>query len=247
MLMFILLMAHSSFANELIEQNKKQSKKLNDKTLSAAVIQFSEFEKGAGIYPLTMIVTKNYLRIDDTQEGNDFILFNRNERAIYSVNSEEQQIIKIGYAPVDMKSPIELSLQTKELVVDKDAPLVAGQQTKHYQIYVNDLLCYEQVVVPNLLPDIVSALKQFKQVLAGQQAETLRYTPADLHEPCDLARNTFYSDTYFEKGFSIIEKDFQTSSKHHVIYRSRSLIKYSNEQVASNLFNLPKYNIITLP
>lgn len=221
-------------------------------TVQATIIHFSEFEQGSGVYPVSMTISTDFLRIDDTVEGKDFILFDRNSKEIFSVNSEEQQIIKIRQTPVTIKSPMELKLHEIELDMDDNAPLIAGKKARHFQFFVNDKLCYDLISVPNLLPDAVAALKDFKQVLAGQQSETLRAVPGDLHEACDLARHIFYPQRHLEKGFPIIEKEsghgqamIAPDSQAEIKY-SRALTNFKEEAVSTERFVLPEYRIVPI-
>lgn len=230
----------------------------------ATIIKYSIYEKGAGANPVTMTITEQFLRIDDVVEdylrpdgsaleqadaankNSGFILYDRKEKVIYSVSSDEQQIIKIRSVAVAMPSPIELKVHSKKLATDQNAPLIDGIQVENYQLYVNDKLCSEMVTVPGLMPDVVAAMGEFNQVLAGQQAESLRYTPADLHEACDLARHTFYPKSYLENGFPMIVQEIDPMSKTKIIKHSRSLINYKQEDVSDELFVLPRYTILPI-
>ncbi len=207
--------------------------------LNATIIHFTEQEAGTGSYPVTMTVTEKYLRIDDTTAGKDFILFSRKDNIIYSVSSEYQQIVTIKHLPLNGTSPIELKVELMQLPVDKAAPMIAGKSSEHFQLMVNNKLCRDIVAVPGLLPDTVKALKEFKQVLAGQHASTLVYLPADVHEDCDLAKNTFYPTLSLDKGFPVLERD--------VDGYSRALVNFFQQDVAAKLFELPaNYEILHL-
>ncbi|MDX2504874.1 MAG: hypothetical protein QNL62_10410 [Gammaproteobacteria bacterium] len=226
----------------------------NKKTIPATIIHFSEYEQGTEHTPVSMMVTSDFLRIDDniddSGKGKGFILFNRKEKMIYSVNAEDQQIIKISSKPVTIKPPMELKLHTVEMARDKKAPLIAGRQTQHHQFFVNDKLCYDLLSVPGLMPDVVTALKNFNQVLAGQQAEKLNYIPADVHDACDLAKHTFYPQRYLEKGFPLLEQEMAQAGQQNAtaeeIKYSRTLVNYKQQEVLPELFVLPTYQIITI-
>ncbi|MCU7967983.1 MAG: hypothetical protein KZQ74_12455, partial [gamma proteobacterium symbiont of Bathyaustriella thionipta] len=156
----------------------------------ATILYFSEYEQGSGEISITMTITDTHLRIDDRltksnhqnkDDNTGFVLYDRKNKVIYSISSEEKQIIKINQVAVTIPSPIELNLKKLSLKIDKNAPLIKGKNTQHHQIFVNDKLCTNMITVPGLMPDAVMALQHFNQVLAGQQAETLRYIPGDLH------------------------------------------------------------------
>ncbi len=221
----------------------------------ATIINFSEYQPGSGQYTVKMTITDDYLYIDDSMNAKGFILFDRQKKIIYSVSDDNQQIVQINNQPVTIPSPIELKLSEKKLPVQKDAPLIEGKSSEHHQFYVNEKLCYEMISVPGLMPDAVTAMQNFKQVLAGQQADTLRGIPADLQEGCDLSQNTFYPKRYLQKGFPVMEKGLsqdqnlpegdKLSATDGISY-SRVLINYTQEPVSESLFKLPDYETLPL-
>lgn len=221
----------------------------------ATIVNFSEHEQGSGELAITMTITDDYLRIDDRpvkqleknkEDNKGFVLYDRKNKAVYSVSSEEQQIIKIQHVAVTIPSPIELKLTKRRLPEDTAAPLIKGKKTQHHQIYVNNKLCTNMITVPELMPDVVIALQNFNQTLAGQQAETLRYIPADLHEPCELARHSFYAQSHLENGFPVMLQSIAASGQADDVKRSRMLIDFKQENVADDYFRLPDYDIFTI-
>jgi hypothetical protein len=204
----------------------------------AIVIHFTESEQAGEPSPVTYTITGDYLRIDDTPHGKDYILLDRQQQAIYSVSADEQQIIKIKKVPVTIKKPFALNIQIKPVDTEKNAPQINGKNIQHHQYLVNDKHCMELVSVPGLLPEALSALKEFRIILAGQQAETLRSIPGDLHEACDLVINTFQPTLYLEKGFPILEKEADSI---------RIMINYNEQKkVSASLFALPDYRIVPI-
>ena len=93
-------------------------------------------------------------------------------------------------------------------------------------------------------------MKNFRQILAGQQAETLRYIPADFHDGCDLAKHTFYPQRYLEKGFPIFElekvRPEKDNDKVEEIKYSRTLVDFMKKKVQARLFVLPAYQLIEI-
>ena len=224
---------------------------VKNQSVQATVIHFSEYEQGSGQYPVTMSITPEFLRIDDTKEGKDFVLLDRKADKIFSVNSEDQQIIQIKLTPVTIPSPVELNIREETMKMDENAPLIAGKKASHHQFYVNEKLCYEVIAVPGLMPDSVAAMKKFKNILAGQQSETLRHIPGDLQEPCDLVKHTFHPELYLSKGFPVIEKEFgqimlEQKNKENVRF-SRAMINFKEEAVDLKRFILPEdYQLIPI-
>jgi hypothetical protein len=147
---------------------------------------------------------------------------------------------------VNIPSPIELKLHSVTLAVDKKAPLIDGNKTQNIQLFVNDKLCYNLVTVPGLMPEVVSAMGEFNQVLAGQQSDTLQYIPADLHEACDLVRHTFYPQNHLKNGFPMMLQAMDEMGQIENIKYSRMLINFKQQMVPAELFVLPKYTIIQI-
>ncbi len=220
--------------------------------LPATIIKFSETELGSPETPVVITVTDKFMRIDDSivadgSEEQGFILYNRNDKVIYSVSSEEQQVIKIKNKPVNVPSPIELKLQTKQLPEDKNAPLIEGKKTQNYQLFVNDKLCFNVISVAELMPDVVMAMGEFNQVLASQQADTLRFIPGDLHEACDLARHTFYPKNHLKTGFPLLIQAMDETGIIENVKYSRILVNFKQKKVSSELFVLPvNYSIVPI-
>lgn len=211
----------------------------NPGMVNVKMADFIEHEHLIGSYPVTFLATAEHLRIDDTANKQDFILFDRKARVIYSVSSEDQQIIKIRHRPVTRQPPITLSVETRQLQDAAQAPAIAGNKPLHFQTFVNGELCYDWFAVSGLMPDLVAAMKAMKQVLAGQQAEVMQFLPADMHEACDLAENTFYPALYLDKGFPVIE---QGSNGY-----SRRLTSFKETSVPAELFQLPQsYRIVEI-
>ena len=149
-----------------------------------------------------------------------------------------------------MPSPIELKLRSVKLPMDENAPLINGKKAENHQLFVNDKLCYNMISVPGLMPNTVNALKEFNQVLAGQQADTLRFIPADLHEACDLARHTYHPQSHLENGFPIFFQEVsQTNNEDNSLEKikySRSLVNFKQQDVSAQLFVLPEYSIVPI-
>ena len=242
-------------------------------TTNATVINFLEYQPDSGKYEVKMTITRNFLRIDDTMDASGFILFDRHKKIIYSVSDDNKQIIQINNKAVTIPSPIDLKLSEKQLSLNKNAPLIEGKTSEHHQFFVNEKLCYEMISVPGLMPDEVTAMQNFKQVLAGQQAETLTVIPGDLQEGCDLSQHTFYPRRYLQKGFPIMEKamlqepalqepalqepklqessrdensDEKNGSEKISLSYSRVLINYAHKPVSEKLFKLPDYEILPI-
>ena len=196
------------------------------------LLHFMEQEKDVEPYPTRMIITKQYLRIDDGENASEFILFDRVNRVVYSVNDERRSVMSIHPKQVDLKPPMELKHSVKEMPVMKDAPKIDGETARHFQLYTNDKLCYDVIAVKNLLPDVVNAFSEFHSLMATDSALTFNNIPADMHDACDMSMSTFTPTRFLDFGFPIQE----WGGREYM----RVLIDYDqNYQADAKLFSLP--------
>ena len=222
-----------------------------DTQKKASVLEFTEYRQGVGEWPLTYTITEDFMRIDDVIDNNSesapgFVLLDRKQQAIYSVNPEEQQIIKVRSVPVNINSPITLKPLLKELPQETDAPKIAGHSARHYQYFINDKLCFDAVSIPGFLTSDIEALAEFKRILAGQQSQVLSQLPEDVHEACDLARHTFYPTWILEQGLPVIEQVFEQQSENKTLVETRTLTNFKQLRVGEQFFELPDYPVMTV-
>lgn len=197
------------------------------------LLTFVEFEKGIEPYQTRVIVTRDFLRFDDGEGSVDFVLFDRQKRIIYSVNSEDETVLAVHPKQIDLEPPMKLALEAHALGNMADAPPIDGKTPQHYQFLANGEICYDTVSVKGLLPDAVDALRDFTAVLASDSKVTFNTIPADLHDPCDMSMSTFAAGRHFTYGFPIQEWSPKGSG--------RTLIDYRTDYHADPaLFLLPK-------
>lgn len=175
--------------------------------VDSVMLLYQAQEPGVGSYPSRILVTERYVRMDDGVDDGDYLVFDRKTHLISSVTHDDQTVFEIPPRKVTQPAPMPLHIRTEEVAVKQDAPQVEGKAPHHRQLYVNDTLCYSVVTVPGLMNDAVAALRDFRQVLAGEHAKTLPRIPADMQEPCDLALNTYHPDWQLKFGLPLQEWD----------------------------------------
>jgi len=173
----------------------------SEPTTPAAVLYFVEHEPGAEPFRTRMVVTAGFLRMDGGADDPDFLLFDRADGTIYSVSGAERQILVIRSRPVDARPPSDFKHQ---VVRDAAAfPAVGAHKVSHYELLTNGQRCYDLYAAAELLPEVVLALRQYREVLAGQQAKTLSLAPPGTLPPCDMANNIFLPARHLEHGFPV--------------------------------------------
>lgn len=174
-------------------------------TAPATLLFFAEHEPGSEPYRTRMIITAGFVRLDGGENSEDFILFDRADGAIYSVSAVERRILVIPPRAVDARPPADFR---HEVVRDSATyPAVQGHKVSRYELLTNGRRCYDLYAAKGLLPDALAALRQYRQALAGQQAQTLASMPADVQSPCDLANNVFLPARHLQHGFPVRLED----------------------------------------
>ena len=182
---------------------------LQAQSVNGVLLKYMVSEPGLEPHPSRIIVTDSMVRMDDGEKEGDYLLFDRRQQRISSVTHEDETIFEISMREVEALSPMELKRE-RRLRPDDNAPAVGGRRPHQMQLEVNDKTCFDAVVVPGLMPDVVSALREFKRVLAGEQAKLVYELPVEMLEDCDLALHTFYPEWTLESGLSIQELDLST-------------------------------------
>jgi hypothetical protein len=172
------------------------------------ILAYEEQEAGIEAYPVRILVVPGYLRMDDGHDDDDFILFDRNSRTLFSINHADRDILVIepGTPADGQATPPDLNLGI-EKTEDKNAPPVAGRSPEIYRFTAAGETCLEAAVVPGLLPPAVQALREYGRLLAERQRSTLDNTPVEFRTPCYLSRYVYAPGRQLDKGLPIREWD----------------------------------------
>lgn len=184
-----------------------------------------------GDNPVRMLITDRYLRIEDSDAQDGFILFDRRQRTIFSVSHDARQTLVIESQPVKPAGPQSLKHRRDQ---GKDTPpAVGGKPVTHYRYFTNNEMCFEVYAAEGLLPEAVRALREYHEVLAGEQAAMQALMPAALQQVCDLADQVYLPARYLESGFPV--RWVRASGV------TRQLTGYKTDvPIESKLFELPK-------
>jgi hypothetical protein len=166
-----------------------------------AALFYVEQARGAQPERVRMLVGAKFVRIDDGRDGNDYLLYDRAARTIYSVSSTAKQTLVIPARAVPQEAPIALAHRVE--TDDAKFPSIAGQEVLHVRLLTNDKLCYDLHAARNLLPQAVAGLREYYDTLAGQQAVTLAITPKEFLTPCELANNVFAASRHLAHGLPV--------------------------------------------
>ena len=199
--------------------------------VTGTVLWYLEQEAGGEPYRVRYLVTAEFMRSDDGNDGNDFVLLDRRERQIYNVVPETASVLIIDGKGAAPKVPAMLAIDVQE-TVDARAPKLEGRQPLTLVLSADGDVCQSAVVVPGLLDDARAAFREFAQVLAVQQARTLGNTPAEFQTACFLARDVYAGDFHLGAGVPLLEWAGQDTR--------RELLEFErNVPLAEGLFVVP--------
>jgi len=205
----------------------------------AVEVLFEDRERGIAPYSIRMLVTAEYLRMDDGQDEGDFILYDRRAQQILSVTHQNHTALQIVAKPVKIESPYPLLFEHSRYS-DPDAPKITGKLPEHITFRVNGEECYNVISVAGLLNEVTQAIKEYLQTLAVEQAMNLANTPPEMQTPCMLANMIFKPSRHLDYGLPIREWDYRGFARSLVSFRE-------SVPVDGSLFEVPAgYRIVSL-
>ena len=184
------------------------------------LLAYSERERaGTALFKSLMYVNKKYIYISDDRDPADFLLYDRKKKTIYSVTHANKTVFVIKPKEVKGDSPIKV-VYTIKSQPSSAIPKVDGRIATHYRYEANGVHCYDAVTLEKtFLPEVVTALKEYRQVLAGEHASTVHSMPMDTHEACDLALNIYHATEHLDAGLPMRQWDQKGFLKFMVNYK----------------------------
>jgi hypothetical protein len=196
-------------------------------------VNFVEQEPGIDPYATRVIVNANYLRMDEGESSVQYLIYDRKQRIIHNVNTEDKTVMQIPAKTNELQPPFPLTHEIKDLGVMTDAPKINNTIPHHRQHLTNNEICMNVISVDGLLPQVVNGLVELQNTLADDSASTFYLLPADLHKPCEISRSIFSPVRHLRHGFPI--KEWRADGY------SRSLYDYKeNIATPASLFVVPK-------
>lgn len=202
-----------------------------DSRLTGTLLVYEQLEPGLDPFLNRVIVTSEFLRMDDGTVSSDYVLFDRTTKSIYSVSHSNQTVLVLEAKPMPGEMPIPLTLDAHKSI-DPEAPRIEGIEVVQYELIVNQQVCSHVLVAPGLLSDAVEAMRGFHRVLAGQHAENLPKTPVEMLDPCFVAHHVLAPGRSHQWGLPI--KEWDETGIH------RTLVQYEKDfPLQPGLFEIP--------
>jgi len=207
------------------------------KTISMTEVIFQQSETGLEPYLSRLLVNDKFIRLDDGENQGDFILFNRQQKTIQSVNYEEQNLLNIN-PPVQQKINLKLKFEVQQQDLP-DAPAIAGNKPQQNLLLADNKLCQSVINVPGLLPQVQLAMIEYEMVIAAQNAVTLEFTPNEIKTGCYMATNILHRTRYLELGFPLQYQDY--------LGKTQRLVGYKQVDIPASILFAPESFTIYSP
>ncbi len=208
--------------------------------VKADVLAYRVQESGSEPYTSRFLVTPRWLRLDQGEGTDGYLLYDREKQIIHDVSDADRTVLEID-APAGRRGgqPAGLRLSVTP-VAEPGGPSIRGIKPRHYRLRVNGKDCQEIVVLPDAMSNAVGAWREFSSRLADQQWTTLANMPAGSQSECDLVTHVYAPNRGLSLGLPVYW---------HIPDKDRALQNYaSGRHVADALFTLPKgYRRIGLP
>ncbi len=186
---------------------------------------------------MRMLVSEKFLRIDDGDAQDGFIVFDRSARTIYSVSHTGKSTLVVHARPVTISAPKQFEHKVER--GKETLPQIDGKTVTHYRLLTNRERCFDVYAVEGLLPEAVVALREYHETLAGEQAMMQINMPAAMQSACDLADQVLLPARYLAHGFPVRQVNYAGVTRQLVSYKR-------NVPIENGIFDLPKgYKEIT--
>lgn len=197
----------------------------------AELLVYRVKEPGVENYISRILVTKEYLRLDDggIPDGS-YTLYDRRKKIIFNVDPEEQTVLEM--VPPEFQPQLPESLVLNErLTVEVDAPQVAGKQPQKLLLKTNGETCRELVVVEDTLPQAMKGLTELYQALARMQFPNI-HAPGNNQSDCELTEYVFAPQRAYSHGLPLWDV---------MGGKQRMLVDYKKDfSVDDELFSVPE-------
>lgn len=173
---------------------------------SVIMLIYQEIEPGQGKALVRKIINEGFMRIDNGQENDGFVLFDRKKQVIYNISFRDKTIFTLHSKKITGSIPLKFSIREK-IITAETTPLLDGK-LKHLRFWAGDQLCLNRFSLAGLLPEVIKIQKEYLEILAGEHLAVIKSTPREMLDPCDLALHISHWQQRFEGGFPVMEYEY---------------------------------------
>jgi hypothetical protein len=185
-------------------------------------LRYVDQDPGDPPYLTRILVTPDFLRMDDGQDDGDFFLLDRRQKKVINVMQGNQLAMvfsagKLPPKPAGWKPRLDVK------------PAASG--TQRFSLTVKGVVCNSGVAAQRAAPDAARAMAELKSVLAAMQYRVWKDSPSELQHDCDLANQVWESGATLELGLPLEEREFTG--------RTRQFESESKQPLRPELFRVP--------
>jgi hypothetical protein len=185
-------------------------------------LRYVDQDPGDPPYLTRILVTPDFMRMDEGDDDGDFVLLDRRQQKVINVLHGNQLAIVFSPGRVPEKPA------GWKPVLDVQA---AATGTQRFSLTLNDVVCSEGVAARSAAPDAARAMAEMKAILAAMQYRVWKESPSDIQNDCDLANLVWESGATLELGLPLEEREFTGRSRR---FESESKLPLQRE-----LFRVP--------
>jgi hypothetical protein len=183
-------------------QSAAPPKTQTDTVTDVSIISYVEQEAGIDPYPVRILASTEYVRLDDGYGESDYVLFDRRSRTLFSVSHEGHSVLEIRNHPFSGSLPPDITL-TEVPVAENEAPTIAGKHPLHIEYLTNGTPCYQAISVSGLLEDAVAGMSEFEMALGERQLDNMQSVPETMQTPCFLSRYAYAPGRHYTHGLPV--------------------------------------------
>jgi len=185
-------------------------------------LRYVDQDPGDPPYLTRILVTPDFMRMDDGQDDGDFFLLDRRQKKVINVMHGNQMAMvfsagKLPPKPTGWKPRLDVK------------PAASG--TQRFSLTVKGVVCSEGVAARAAAPDAARAMAELKSVLAAMQYRVWKDSPSELRHDCDLANQVWESGATLKLGLPLEEREFSG--------RTRQFESESKQPLQPELFRVP--------
>jgi len=184
-------------------------------------IRYEEHEPGEPAYLSRFLVLDERVRIDFGRDDEGFILFDRQANRVWHVSPSDRKLTGITSGKIESVWPQDWALSQESV------PSESGVLT---QVRLNNVLCAEFKVAPLLIKE-ASLIRDYRRLLAANQAATWQKTAVDMRAPCSLALDVHLAGIEYVQGLPLAIRYWDARSR---IYQG-----HDKRLAQPDLFELP--------
>lgn len=187
------------------------------------VLYYLDQDPGAASYTSRILITPQFLRVDDGRDEADFVLLKRKTGELTNVLHSMKTNMRIRNKPLPVAARPTWQVEAR---VEEIRP-----GTSRVTVLVKGKVCSQTVAAERLLPEAAKALAEYMTALAWTQYQTYQNTDPDMRQDCDLVHHVWDTGLALSHGLPIEARDYAG--------RSRQLEKQGREKLRPGLFKLP--------